>query len=62
MSDLSVVELLRSAIVRSGLSAQRYALDVLIRDPRTVRRWVSGESPIPRVVERYLVRQRSRGG
>lgn len=26
----------------------------LVRDPRTVRRWVSGESPVPKVVVKWL--------
>jgi hypothetical protein len=42
--------LLRTAIARSGLSARAFARDVLWRDERTVRRWLSGESPVPAVV------------
>ena len=49
-------ELLRVAIAASGLSARRYAEEVLARDERTVRRWISGQSPVPQVVERFLVR------
>ena len=48
------VALLRAAIVRSGLSASRYARDVLVRDPRTVRRWLKGDSPIPQRVVDFL--------
>ncbi|HAM42009.1 MAG TPA: hypothetical protein DDX89_02285 [Candidatus Omnitrophica bacterium] len=44
------ISLLRAAINRTGLSASAYARAVLIRDPRTVRRWLSGESPIPQAV------------
>ena len=44
------IALLRAAITRTGLSASEYARSVLIRDPRTVRRWLSGESPIPQAV------------
>ena len=44
------IELLERAIERSGLSARAFAKDILWRDERTVRRWLSGESPIPRVV------------
>jgi len=43
-------ELLEQAIQRSGLSARAFARDVLWRDERTVRRWISGESPVPAVV------------
>lgn len=45
---------LRAAIDRSGLSASEYARTILTRDPRTVRRWLSGESPIPQAVCDYL--------
>jgi hypothetical protein len=44
------IALLRQAIQSSGLSASAYARDVLTRDPRTVRRWLAGDSPIPRAV------------
>ena len=47
---------LRAAIDRSGLSASAYARTVLIRDPRTVRRWMAGDSPIPDAVREYLAR------
>jgi hypothetical protein len=43
-------DLLANAIKRSGLSARAFARDVLWRDERTVRRWLSGESPVPAVV------------
>jgi hypothetical protein len=43
-------ELLEAAIDASGLSARRFAVDVLLRDERTVRRWLAGDSPIPEVV------------
>lgn len=36
-------------------AAKRYALDVLYRDERTVRRWLAGESPIPKAVARVLL-------
>ena len=44
------IELLRAAIDASGLSARRFAMDILVRDERTVRRWLVGYSPIPKVV------------
>lgn len=43
-------DLLREAIAASGLSARQYAVQVLLRDERTVRRWLAGDSPIPKVV------------
>ena len=46
--------LLRRRIDESGLSRRRFAVDLLIRQERTVRRWVSGESPIPHVVQDWL--------
>ncbi len=50
----SAVTLLRSAIKRSGLSSRRYAIDVLLRDERTVRRWLKGETSIPPIVRDFL--------
>ena len=48
------VALLRAAIQHSGLSVNRYARDVLIRDPRTVRRWLAG-GVMPQAVLNKLV-------
>lgn len=45
---------LRAAIERSGLSARAFARDVLLRDERTVRRWLAGDSPIPEPVLAFL--------
>lgn len=47
-------ELLRRRIRESGLSEARFATDVLHRDPRTVRRWLSLESRIPSIVADFL--------
>jgi hypothetical protein len=47
-------DLLRAAIERSGMSARAFAVRVLLRDERTVRRWLAGESPIPAVVRDRL--------
>lgn len=47
---------LRAAIARSGLSNRRYAEHVLMRDERTIRRWLSGTQGIPKVVLRRLTR------
>lgn len=54
VSDDATVALLREAIDKSGLSARRYAEDVLLRDERTVRRWLAGDSPVPIPVVRFL--------
>ena len=53
MSDL---ERLKAAIAASGLSSTQYARTVLIRDPRTCRRWLAGHSPIPKSVLEYLAK------
>jgi hypothetical protein len=47
-------ELLTKAIEASGMSARRFAVRVLIRDERTVRRWLSGDSPLPKPVRDFL--------
>ncbi len=57
MPDTDPVALLRSAIERSGLSARQYAMTVLLRDERTVRRWLAGEAPIPDPVLTFLEQQ-----
>ena len=46
---MSDAELLRAAIAASGLSVRKFAV-VLVRDPRTLFRWLSGESPLPKAV------------
>lgn len=61
MPDLSptqrdAIEALRQLIERSGLPARQFAERVLLRDERTVRRWLAGTSPIPSVVIRNLDR------
>ena len=48
---MSDAELLRAAIAASGLSVRKFA-DVLVRDPRTLFRWLSGESPLPKAVRK----------
>ena len=50
-------QMLRAAIERSGLSTTRYASRVLLRNPRTLRRWVAGDSPIPAEVIGFLERR-----
>jgi hypothetical protein len=44
------IRLIRAAIDASGMSARRFAVDILTRDERTVRRWLAGDSPLPRAV------------
>lgn len=51
---LSPSDLLREAIERSGLSARAFAREILLRDERTVRRWLAGDSPIPEPVIAFL--------
>lgn len=46
-------QLLRQAITASGWSIRQFAVDVLVRDERTVRRWLGGD-PMPLVVVRFL--------
>jgi hypothetical protein len=55
-ADISDLELIGQAIEASGLSARRFAQAVAFgRDERTIRRWQSGEIPIPdRTRERLL--------
>lgn len=50
-------DLLRDCIALSGLSNRRFARYVLIRDERTIRRWLAGDSPIPEVVTSFLLRK-----
>lgn len=47
-------DLLARVIAASGLSARRYAVEVLLRDERTVRRWLAGDAPIPAPVVAHL--------
>ena len=47
-------ELLAQVIEQSGMSARRYATRVLLRDERTIRRWLDGSSPIPQPVLDFL--------
>lgn len=47
-------KLLELAIAASGLSARQFAKTVVLRDERTVRRWLAGDSPIPDAVVDWL--------
>ena len=46
---------LRDALNASGLSTEDYAKHILLREGRTVRRWLKAESPIPHVVCQWLL-------
>ncbi len=58
MSDLLAITeamvLLGKRIEESGLRTGTFARDVLIREPRTIRRWLDGSSPIPKRVREWL--------
>ena len=43
-------ELIRAAIDASGLSARKFAVEVLVRNERTIRRYLSGEAAMSKVV------------
>ena len=55
-SQIEQVHALALAIHRSGLSSSAYARTVLVRDPRTIRRWLAGHAPIPKSVLEYLAK------
>ena len=46
--------LLTLRIEESRLRTARFASDVLIREPRTIRRWLTGDSPIANRVKEWL--------
>ncbi len=48
-----VIDLLRQRITESGLSARRFAVEVMHRDRRTIMRWLAG-STIPGAVQDWL--------
>lgn len=48
------IALLREAIRRSGLSNRQFAERVMVRDERTVRRWLSGKATIPETALRRI--------
>lgn len=54
MSSPIQIQLLEQRIVESGLTVRQFALEVVLREPRTVGRWLDGTSPIPDVVVRWL--------
>lgn len=54
MTRAEQIALLRSRIEASGLSVRRFAREVLLRDERTVQRWLAGDNPIPALVLAWL--------
>lgn len=54
MTRAEQIALLERRIEESGLSARRFAVEVLLREERTVRRWLAGDNPIPGVVLDFL--------
>lgn len=52
------VALLEADIQRSGLSARQYAMKIMLRDERTIRRWLARDAPIPKAVVDFLVERR----
>ena len=48
---------LQALLKASPLSHSAYARGILLREPRTLRRWLSGESPIPKQVCAWLAKQ-----
>jgi len=58
LTDALRQRLLRAGVaqVRVRMTTSAYARDVMIRDPRTVRRWLAGDSPIPQSVADLLTR------
>lgn len=49
-------QLLELRIEESGLSARRFALEVLLRDDRTIRRWIARDVGVPQIVAEWLER------
>ncbi len=48
-------DLLRRRIEESGLSARKFATEVLRRDERTIYRWIQLDNPIPEQVRNFLL-------
>lgn len=51
MSDDDARELLERALAVTGCSLRAFAEVHMVRDERTVRRWRSGDVPIPEVAQ-----------
>jgi len=54
LTEEEAIELLRQRITESGLSTTRFANLVMVRERRTVGRWLSGHSAIPLLVREWL--------
>jgi hypothetical protein len=52
--DPAIIATLKAHRTASGLPVERYAREVLMREPRTVRYWLAGRYPIPAAVARWL--------
>ena len=52
------IAILRVRIEESGLSDRQFAVQVLLRDERTIRRYLAGHVEIPKIV-RELIRDPS---
>lgn len=50
------IQLLRARLEESGLSSTQFAKRCLMREPRTVRRWLAGDSPLPNLIVDWLVK------
>jgi hypothetical protein len=50
------IVLLKAAIGLSKLSDRVFATNVMGRDERTIRRWLSGDTPIPDAAIKFLER------
>jgi hypothetical protein len=48
-------ELISAAVKASRLSVRRFSRERLVRDPRTVWRWLAGENDLPRDVRAWCV-------
>lgn len=47
-------DLTRACLTRFGGSASAFAREVVVRDPRQVRRWLAGTSSLPVAVRAFL--------
>ncbi len=54
MTDQAAIDALRRRMEYSGLSQEEFAHTIVMRELRTVTRWLSGDYPIPKVVKRWL--------
>ena len=56
LERLDDMALILAAIKSSGLSARKFATEILTRDERTVRRWLAGDAPVPAPVRAFCLR------